>query len=652
LGSATTQAGVRFGEDFELDLQAYRLLRAGRALRLERIPMEILLLLVERRGQIVSREEIVQRVWGKDVFLDTDNSINGAIRKIRQALRDDPEQPRFIQTITGQGYRFIAPVVSEAKDVSASSSAVESDETQASVPAAEQEASRPSSITTQPVPAGRVAGRRVLFVAGGAALLAATGGLWWFHAHISAQAQRSAQKLMLAVLPFQNLTGDASQEYFTDGMTEEMITELGNLDPQRLSVIARTSVMHYKNNPAALDQVARELGVQYVIEGSVRRDADRIRVTAQLIETKDQTHVWAREYDRELKGVLALQGEIAHELADEIELTLGTHAAPDAGRAIQSPENYEAYDLYLKGLYFFNKRTARDLEQAIAYFEQAAGKDPKYARAYAGLADSYALMGGYSGRAQTEFMLKARAAALHALELDDRLPEGHTALALIVQNYDWDWQTAEREFRRAIELNPNYATAHHWYAEHLMWRGRFLEALQESERARQLDPLSLIIAADNGAILFYSRQYDGAIEKWRSVLEMDPGFRRAHLIANAYVEKGMLADAVADAKDHPEIPASTLSMLAYIDGRSGKTAEAQRSLQELLKMDRARPLDPMYLAWPYIGMGDSDQALVWLERAYAQHSNELVSLKVAPGFDPLRADPRFRSLLRRVRLDD
>jgi TolB-like protein/Tfp pilus assembly protein PilF len=433
-------------------------------------------------------------------------------------------------------------------------------------------------------------------------------------------------------------------------MTEEMITELGNLDPQHLGVTARTSVMHYKNSQTALDQIGRELGVQYVIEGSVRRESDRIRVTAQLIQIKDQTHVWAREYDRELNGVLALQGEIAHEIADEIQLTLGNHRPVVPSRTTLSPQSYEAYDLYLKGQYFFNKRTAADLETAIGFFQQATVKDPNYARAYAGLADSYALMGGYSGRTQTELMPKARAAALRALEIDDLLPEGHTALALIVQNYDWDWQTAEREFRRAIELNPNYATAHHWYAEHLMWRGRFDEALQESERARQLDPLSLIIAADNGAILFYSRQYDRAIDKWRSVLQMDPGFRRAHLILGAYVEKGMFKEALVMAEDHSEIPASALSSSAYVYGRSGQTAESRHAVQGLLRLSRSHPVDPMLIAWAYTGLGDKDQALAFLEKAYAQHSNELTSLKVDPGYDPLRGDPRFQDLLRRIGL--
>jgi TolB-like protein/Tfp pilus assembly protein PilF len=454
---------------------------------------------------------------------------------------------------------------------------------------------------------------------------------------------------MLAVLPFQNLTGDPTQDYFSDGLTEEMIGQLGNLDPQRLGVIARTSVMHYKNSQTPLDEVGRQLGVQYVIEGSVRRDSNKLRVTAQLVQTKDQTHVWARQYDRDLKDLLAVQGDVAQEVADEIQLTLG-HRKSTGGQA--PPQSYEAYDLYLKGLYFFNKRTPADLEQAIQYFQQATTKDANYARAYAGLADSYALIGAYSTKPKAEFMSQARVAALRAVEIDESLAEAHTALALIVQNHDWDWQTSEKEFRRAIELNPNYATAHHWYAEHLMWRGRFDEALAESERARQLDPLSLIIAADNGAILYFSRQYDRAIEKWHSVREMNPDFLRAHLIIGAYVEKGMFAEAMADnERFRGKIAApSYWSWRAHIQARAGESAEARRALQELLRIDRRKPVDPMVIAHAYAGLGDNDQAISWLEKAYEQHSNELTALKVNPSYDSLRSDPRFQDLLRRVGL--
>jgi TolB-like protein/DNA-binding winged helix-turn-helix (wHTH) protein/Flp pilus assembly protein TadD len=635
--------------------------------------MEILLLLVERRNEVVTRKEIVARVWGEDAFFDTDNSINGAIRKIRHVLRDNSEQPRYIQTITGQGYRFIAPILSVSEsgislpelsvlpsnlDVPQPSSRKErevalqltpttNDTSQRAPTSNDTDEAKSSGTLTSP---SRSSGaRRFILIAAAAVLLGGvTATLTRFR--FNEQPRSSNSRLMLAVLPFENLTGDPSQEYFSDGMTEEIITELGDIDPRDLGIIARTSVMHYKGSRVSLSQVGRELSVQYVMEGSIRRDAERVRVTAQLIQTKDQTHVWAKEYDRELKDALVLQGEVAHEIADEVQITLGSNNPALKSRSSVSPQHYQAHDLYMKGQYFFNKRTSRDLEQAISYFELAAAKDKQYAAAYAAIAACYAIKGGYSGQSQTEFMPKARSAALRALEIDDRLAEAHAALALIVQNYDWDWPTAEREFRRAIELNPNYATAHHWYAEHLMWRGRFDEALEESERARQLDPLSLIIAADNGAILFFSRQYDRAINKWRMVQQLDPQLRRAHLIEGAYVEKGMFAEAISDAKNHSEIPASRLSWSAYIYGRSGETAKAYHALSNLIELNSNHPIDPMLVAWAYLGLSDKESALAWLEKAYAQHSIELVTLKVNPGYNPLRSDPRFQRLLRRVGL--
>ena len=286
---------------------------------------------------------------------------------------------------------------------------------------------------------------------------------------------------MLAVLPFENLTGDPAQEYLSDGLTEEMIAQLGHLDPEHLGVIARTSVMHYKHTTEAAGQIGRELGVQYVLEGSLRREADRVRITAQLVQMKDQTHIWSRQYDRELKSLLALQGEIAQETADEIQLRLGQgHKLRAADRKLASLTSYETYDLYLKGRYFWNKRTKDGFQQAADYFQQSIASDPNYARAYAGLADSYALMSSWSFVPQTEAIPKARAAALRAMQLDDSLAEAHTSLALIAENYDYDWQTAEKEYRRAIQLDPQYATAHQWYAECLSFQGRFPEALRKA----------------------------------------------------------------------------------------------------------------------------------------------------------------------------
>jgi tetratricopeptide (TPR) repeat protein len=429
-----------------------------------------------------------------------------------------------------------------------------------------------------------------------------------------------------------------------------MISLLGMLDPSRLGVIARTSVMHYKNQQIPLDRVSRELGVTYVLEGSVRRDNDHVRVTVQLIKTSDQTHLWAREYDREVGGLLAIQSEIAHEVADEIQLTLSPQEPSSAGGALNlSQQGYESYDLYLQGMFFLNKRAAPDLRQAIGFFQQAVDKDSRNARAWAGIADCYALMGGYTGIRQAEFIPKARAAALRSLDIDDSLAAAHAALALILQNYDWDWQASEREFRRAIQLNPSDATAHQWYAEHLMWLGHFDEALRESEEARRLDPLSLIVASDNGAIYYFSRQYDRAIEKWRWVLQMDPQFPRALLIPDAYVEKGMFDEAKRRIPYCPTEP-WCLAQAAYIYGRSGNTTQAERSIRELTRLSRDQPVDPIVFAWAWAGVQDKEQMLSWLTQAYAQRSSEIVSLKVSPVWDPVRDDPRFTELMRRVGL--
>ena len=624
---------IRFGEDFEFDLHAYRLCRSGRILKLERIPAEVLAVLIERQGQLVSREQIVERIWGKGAFLDTDNSINGAIRKVRQVLKDDPEQPRFIQTVTGKGYRFIAPV------------------TEADLP-------RPAAVpnlrpVVVPSRTAKSAIRRWPVLLGIAIVLIAVLGLYLRRSHSQGRTLSPAGRVMLAVLPFENLTGDPSQDYFSDGMTEELIAELGNLDPQHLGVIARTSVMQYKHNTKPLDQIGRELGIQYTLEGSVRRDSGKLRITAQLIQLRDQTHLWARQYDREPGNLLVLQREIAQEIADEIQLRIGGHEQINSAEQLAlSPKASEAYELYLKGRYFSNKRTMQGLQQAIEYFQQAVDKDPAYARAYAGLAEAYALMGGYSGLPPTEFISKARAAAQRALQLDERLPEAHTALAVIAQTYDWDWPTAEKEYKRAIQLNPNYATAHHWYAECLALQGRFDEAFPQIENARQLDPLSLIIATDYGAILYFSRQYDRAIEQFRGVLEMEPDFPRAHMLVWAYAQKGLFAEALEDAEAYRrrENAPWSLVMIAYVSGRSGDQARGRLALKQLEQPGRNGPLDTLAFAVAYIGMGENDKALLGLEKAYREHSSSLTALKVDPIYDPLRGEPRFQELVRRIGL--
>ncbi len=656
----------RFG-DFTVDTDQKVLLRHGSPLPVTPKVFETLLILLESSGRIIEKEELMKRLWPNSFVEESNLTFN--ITQLRKSLGDSARHPQYVETVARRGYRFIAEVEEVlSDDVSTGRHTSHRFETSApespiggsgkcnAPPAANHifDLAPVNNDVAEPGAAIRSNKKLILsFAVAAAAFLMVVG--WWFWRHTAARNTAPQTRLMLAVLPFKNLTGDTEQLYFSQGLTEEMITQLGNLDPQHVGVIARTSIMHYENSQEQVNQIARELGVQYLLEGSVRRDSDKVRITAQLIQASDQSPVWSREYDRELRSLLLLQREIAQEITDQIELTLEDNKRAEPINDLPlSPHEYEAYDLSLKGQYFWNKRTPQAFEQAIDYFHRATEKDPGYTRAYVGLANSYALIGGYSARPQKQFMEKARSAALRALEIDDKSAEAHTALALIVQNYDWDWNTAEKEFRRAIALNPNYATAHHWYAEHLAWRGNFDEALRESQQALVLDPLSLIIRTDNGAILFYSRQYDRAIEQFRAVLELDPTFLHADLILYAYVEKGLFAEAKANLEKHRSSLGDTpwyWSEYAYVNGRAGQREQAIHALEKLKELDRNAQVDASAFLWAYLGLGDKDQVFATLERACAQHSNVLMTLKVDPGFDGIRSDPRFVKLLARVGLD-
>ena len=656
--SSRIESTIRFGRDFELDPALYELRRSGRVLRLERIPMEILLLLARERGRIVTRQEIADAVWGKGTSLDADNSINGAIRKIRYVLRDDPDQPRFILTVTGRGYRFIAPVAADQQDQPGAATepgpGQEADPSVLSgVPAADApvHSSEPASDAGADVDATPpVRSKRrwiVIGIAAAAVLIAAAGILLWTTR--AGRRQAIPEKLRLAVLPFQNLTGDPGQDYLSDGFTEEMITQLGRLDPQHLAVIARTSVMNLKGTRTPLKQIAADLDVQYVVEGSVRRDANNVRITAQLIAVKDQTHVWAKEYDRQPNDLLEIQSEIGNEIAREIQLALGGRGPnPPQGSTTLSAQEYVAYDQYLKGRYLWSKRTAEGLQGAVYWFKQAIAADPNYARAYAGLADAYTIQSGYGYVPSNVYMPLARTAALKALQLDSSLAEAHTSLALIAQNYDWDWHTAETEYRRAIELNANYATAHHWFAECLAFQGRFDEAFQESERARQLDPLSSIIAADNGAIYYFSRQYDRAVSRFRSVIDVDPGNGRAQMIIYAYVQQRRFKEAQDDLAELHRMGGGPWiwALQAYVDGSAGDSAKARQDIEKLEAASRTSTVDPNpLLNVAYAGLGDKEKWIAAIEKAYRDHTNLPTNLKVDPLYDPLRGDPRFQQML-------
>ncbi len=640
----------RFGP-FELSTRARELFKHGRKLKLRPQPYQVLLLLLEHSEDVVTREQVRERVWASDTFVDFEHGLNTAIKELRGVLSDSAKEPRYIETLPKLGYRLIVPVEREAGVAGTEPAAAEDHEQH--LPAQETPAQVEGKARAKE--ASRTWTRNAWVLAAIATTVLAS---LFFSMRLirsrtapreetAARAQAPGGRLMLAVLPFENLTGDAGEEYFSDGMTEEMIAQLGRLDPAQMGVIARSSVMRFKHSADALDQVKRELGVQYVLEGSVRRDGGRVRVTAELIQTKDQTRVWGKEYDRGMSNLIELQAEIAEEIATEVDLRLAPSrsAGANAESKLSAPR-LEAYDLYLRGRYFWNKRTPEGFQRAKGYFQQAIDKDPSYARAYAGLADAYALISSYGFVAPNEEMPKARDAAQKAVQLDPTLAEAHTSLAVIAQNYDWDWKTAESEYRRAIELDANYATAHQWYAEELALVGRFPESFTEIDRARSLDPLSLIIGADRGAILYYSRQYDQAIEQFDAVLDMQPNFQRAGMLVYAYVQERRYPEALATLERWPTDPGGRpWSLLAYVYGNAGETANARRALEKLLAPRGGPKSIAMQIVEAEIGLGEKEKALDYLEVAYADRTI-YTAVKVDAVFDPLRSEPRFQKILR------
>jgi tetratricopeptide (TPR) repeat protein len=433
-----------------------------------------------------------------------------------------------------------------------------------------------------------------------------------------------------------------------------MITQLGRLHPERLGVIARTSAMQYKSTHKAADQIGRELGVGYLLEGSLRRAGDHVRVSAQLIQVRDQTHLWAESYERDLRDILALQSDVAQAIAWQIDVRLSPQQ--EARMARVRPIDPRVYELYSKGRYFWNKRSEEGYTRAIHYFEQAIARDPEYAQPYAGLADAYALLGSMPNveLPRSEAMPRARAAALKALALDEGLAEAHTSLAFVQMHFDWDWPAAEREFARALELNPGYATAHHWYAFWLIAQGRAEEALQEIRQAQRLDPLSLIINTDVGEMLYYGRRHDEAIDQARRALEMDSAFALAHrLLGFAYMAKRQFAPAIDELEAAARVSGGRLDGLAVLGvayAEGGRRAEARKVLHHLEYASQHRPDIAHSIAVVLAGLGEEDQAFARLEQAYREHDGSLILLKVNPLFDPLRSDARFQDLMRRVSL--
>jgi eukaryotic-like serine/threonine-protein kinase len=483
-------------------------------------------------------------------------------------------------------------------------------------------------------------------------------------AAVAAKAQRSAPASRrrrsvnpgsirsVAVLPLEDFSSDPARDYFAEGMTEALITDLAKI--KALQVISRSSVMQYKGLHKPLPQVAQELNVDAVVEGSVMRSGNRVRITAQLIHAATDQHLWAESYERDLRDILSLQSEVARAIANEIQLKLTPqdHARLASIRMVDP----EAYQLYLKGRFHWNKRTEAGLKKGIEYFHQAIDLDPKYALAYSGIADCYSLLGWdlFGALPPREALQTAKAAAMKALELDDKLAEVHSSLAWTKLVFDWDWSGAESEFRRAIELNPGYAPAHQYYAECLAGMGRYDRALAEIKRGQQLDPLSLIINTVVGWILYFQRRLEVAIGQFKKAIELDPNFWVAHwTLGRAYEEGVMMAEAAAEFQKAIKLSAGSplsIAALGHVYAISGNKAEAQKLIGELQKLSKQRYVSPFCIATIYAGLGEEDQALDWLEIAHEERSGWLIWLKADPYCDPLRFNPRFEQLLRRMRI--
>jgi TolB-like protein/DNA-binding winged helix-turn-helix (wHTH) protein/Tfp pilus assembly protein PilF len=635
---ASTPVRLRFGV-FELDLRAGELRKQGLRVRLQEQPFQVLAMLLERPGETVTRQELRDRLWTADTFVDFDHGVNKAVSRIREALGDSATSPRFVETVARRGYRFLADVT-----VVEGALPIRPEIRVGDLLPVNDEVVAPAALTP-PLPRRR-ASWHPWILTGAALILASIGVIMWL---LQSRAVQPALIRSLAVLPLENLSGDESQEYFADGMTDELIARLGQISALR--VISRTSVMPYKRARKPLPQVARELNVDAVVEGTVLRSVGQVRITAQLIEARLDKHLWSETYDGDLRDTLRLQNKVARAIAEQIRINLNAQEQVTLTRGrVVDPQAHEAY---LKGRYFWNKRTGDDLTKAVEYFNQAIERDPNYAQAYSGLADSYALLGDweYGVLPPTEALPRAKAAAIKALQLDDTLGEAHTSLAFCLDVFDWDWKSADTEFRRAIELNPGYATAHHWYAWHLSSLGKNDEAIAEMRKAQNVDPLSLIINAELAELLLITHLTDQSVDQSRKAIDLDTNFPLAHnQLGVAYLQQQKREDAIAELQKAVQLSAGNPTCTANLARAYAAVGNRNEALQLLadLKQPRGGYSNASEIAMVYAALGDMDQAMAWLNRAYRERFNPSVLLR--PGFDPLRADARFQDLERRVGL--
>ena len=631
---------------FTLDLARGCVTRSGEPLHLRPQTYEVLRYLVENRGHLISKDKLIEKVWkGRAV---TDSSLVKCIEDLRDAL--GPEAKQFIRTVHGRGYIFdtgiedredtqAIPAQSEQIDVVRVTVEDHEDVQDVIVPKALPQVAPPRAANRVKIAALAGVGALVVSVAAIAAYRALTGNV-----------SNAAPIKSIAVLPFENESKNPAVEYLADGMTESLINSVSQL-PQ-LTVKARSTVFRYKGQQLDPQRIASELSVQAIVEARLIQRGDDLTLYLALVDGRNGNQIWGRQYDRKLNELLTLQGELARDVSHQLRARLS------GGEEQKLSKNYaanvEAYQLYLRGRYHSFKRTLPEREKAISYFQQAIALDPSYALAYAGLADAH-LSALAADLPPSEFLPQARAAAQRAIEIDDTLAAAHAQLGFVIFWYDWDWNASEKEIKRALDLDPEAADTHLYYAHVLSNTGRHAEALAESKRAREIDPLNLKNNALEGQFLIHAGRADEAIARLQEVLEMDPNYLLAHQYrSSAYIEKGMYSEAVTEARKTREISGNrstyAAGLLGYALAKSGKTAEARSILAGLLNSSSEKYIAPYTIALVYNGLGEQDAALSWLERAYAQRSAAMVFLKVEPKWNNLRSEPRFQDLIRRMGL--
>ncbi len=628
---------VRFGP-YEIRLRTQELFKGGSRLRLAPQAFQVLRMLLEQPGELVTREELHQALWSADTFVDFDHGLNNAIKRIRDVLNDSVDAPLYIETLPRLGYRFIGQITENGNR----SASVAADPT-SPVKAPNSFNSRPLLLLSQWPRFSTLA-----LVIPLTLLVAFVGYLGWRRAH-TVRSSNSGH-VMLAVLPFENLSGNPNEDYFSDGLTEEIITQLGALSPDQLGVIARTTSMAYKRTSKSAQQIARELGVDYILESSIRRDEDQVRITAQLIRTADQVHVWAHSYDRHISRSIALQEEVARAVAEQIRIKL---SPAYNGHSSPQPLDPQANEAYLRGRYFGNQFTVVGYGKAITYFQQAIDRQASFAEAYSGLADSYYFLVVTDAMSPRDGESKAQDAAHQAVALGEGLAESHNAVGSVMLGL-WDWSQAETEFKRAIELNPSYSTEHRLYAALLVTLRRHEEAWEQINQAMRLDPLSLPNNAEVVRTLYYARDYDRAVEHGQKALQLNPDYYRTHFwLARVYAQKGLYEEAIAESKKVLQaMPDSTagLTELAYSLAAGGRQPEARRILQRLKEKSKHDWVPAYNLAVIHVALNEKETALHYLQKAYQERDWAMMVLAVEPRLDPVRSNSNFQELLGKCRL--